>query len=63
MQHTVFAAFFVIEDELHGDACATGPLSVGHISAVTDQIARVRLGAIKGGHGVTGRRLASISVV
>ena len=63
MQHAVFSAFFVIEDELHRNACATGPLGVGHISAVTDQIARVGLGAVVGGHGVTGRRLASISVV
>jgi len=41
VQHAVLAAFFVVEDELQGHARAAGPLGVGRVLAVTDEIARI----------------------
>ncbi len=52
VQHAVLAAFFVVEDELQGDARAAGPLGVGRGLAVTDEIARIVLV----GHGCRSRR-------
>ena len=41
MEHAVFAAFLVVDDELDGDAGAAGPGGVGHVTAITNEIARV----------------------
>ncbi|MNJ55768.1 hypothetical protein D3C77_512860 [compost metagenome] len=50
MQHAVFAAFFVIQHELHGDARAPGPLRVGRIAAIADEVAGIRKRGIVGVH-------------
>ena len=44
MQHAVFAAFFVVQHELHGDARAVRPARVRHVAAVAGPVAaRARL--------------------
>ena len=55
MQHGVLAALFVIEDELHGNAGAAGPLGVGHLWAVADQVAGVGGGGVVSAHGRSGQ--------
>ncbi|MNL64748.1 hypothetical protein D3C87_1889940 [compost metagenome] len=50
MQHAVFAAFFVIQHELHGDARAPGPLRVGRVAAIADEVAGIRKRGIVGVH-------------
>ena len=41
VQHAVFAAFFVVQDELHRDARAARPVGMQRVAAVADQIAWV----------------------
>src|SRR4029078_4893567 len=48
MEDVVLAAFLVVDDELHREACTTWPARVGWNAAVADHVARVAGG---GGHG------------
>ena len=41
MQHRVFAAFLVVQHELHGDAGIAGPLRMRWVLAVADKVAGV----------------------
>src|SRR5438046_3214682 len=41
MQHAVFAAFLIVEDELHGDAAVSRPLRMRRVAAVADQVTGV----------------------
>ncbi len=41
MQHRVFAAFFKVQDELHGHAGLARPLGMWEVVAVAAQITRV----------------------
>ena len=36
MQHAIFCTFFVINHKLHGNTCASWPIGLGGISAVTE---------------------------
>ena len=46
MQHGVLAAFFVIQNKLHGNAGLTWPLRMGRVAAIADQVARVGQGGV-----------------
>jgi hypothetical protein len=48
VQHTVFAAFLVVQHELHGNARAAGPAGVRRVAAVADEVARVGQGGVVG---------------
>jgi len=43
MQHAIFGTFFVVDDELHCDARAVGPLRIRHLSAIALQISWIGL--------------------
>jgi hypothetical protein len=41
MEDAVFAALFVVEDELHGDARTARPIGCHGLAAVADEVARI----------------------
>src|SRR5439155_4554244 len=41
VQHGALRAFLVVQDELHGDSLAAGPIGGRDVAAVTLQIARI----------------------
>lgn len=41
MKYAVFSAFLVIQHELHGNACVSGPIRLHGVPAVADQVAWV----------------------
>jgi hypothetical protein len=41
MQDAVFAALFVVQDELDGDTCAPRPIGLDRLPAVADQVALI----------------------
>src|SRR3546814_15863884 len=44
VENAVLAAFLVIDDELHGDAGAAGPVGIRRRFAIADEVARVVAG-------------------
>lgn len=38
MQHAVFATFFVVQHKLHGNTRLAGPLGMGRVAAIANQV-------------------------
>src|SRR3546814_20778896 len=59
MQHAVFAALFVVQYELHGNARLAGPVRLRRVAAVSDQVSRI----IRTSHGNSGISNDCVSIV
>ena len=46
MQHAVLATFLIVEHELQCDAGLIGPVGVGRVTTVANQVARIIHGVI-----------------
>jgi hypothetical protein len=54
MQDAVLRAFLVVQDELHGDAGAAGPVRMRRVATVSHEVAGIAVGGGSRGHGGNG---------